>query len=508
MAGGLCRCGPDAAVVWIILLSTLIRLAFAAAFGLGIDESYMVAAGRALHIGYFDHPPASWWLTWAVTHLTGSEAPVVARAPFMALFALSTWLMYRLTRRLYSPQAGVAAALVMNLIPVLALTSGTWVLPDGPLDAALLGAALAMVRALEARRPASFGWWALAGLLAGIALFSKYTAAGVLAGAFVFLLTAPAHRHWLARAEPYLAALLALAVFSPVLVWNAQNDWASFAFQGSRAAAVVLRPLAPLRTLAGEALYVLPWIWLPLMVVTVRAVCRGPRADWRGWFFACLGLPLVAGFVIISLWSSRQVMFHWAAPGYLMLVPLLGEAVARRLAAGDRLTRLWVRGTVALMVVVVLGAAALVRLDPMPGLWNRSQGARELVLDAVDWTALPAELANRGLATGPDDVIAAVNWREAGKLDYAFGGRVPVICLNMDARQYGFNAWPSDYAGRDMIIVLRPRDEERALMLAPFFRRFEDAGTVSVPLSGHTSLPLRVFIGRSLVAWPERPAGG
>lgn len=502
--GGLCRCGPDAAVLWIIVLGTLVRLIYALCLGLGIDESYMVAAGRTLHIGYFDHPPAAWWITWAATHLFGSESGLVARLPFMALFALSTWLMYRLTRRLFSPQAGVAAALVMNLIPVLSITTGTWVLPDGPLDAALIGAALAMAHGLEARRPASFGWWALAGVLAGVALFSKYTAVGMLFGAFVFLLTSPAHRRWLARPEPYVAAALALAVFSPVLIWNALNDWASFAFQGSRAAAMQLRPLAPLRTLAGEALYVLPWIWLPLMVVTWKALRRGPRADWRGWFCLCLGLPLVAGFVVISLWSSRQVMFHWAAPGYLMLLPLLGEAVARRLAAGDRLTRLWIRTTAILLVGVVVGLAVVIRFDPVPALFARSEAARELALDAVDWNALPEELTRRGLHPGPDDVIAAVNWREAGKLDYAFGGKVPVLCLNMDARQYGFNAWPANYVGRNVIIILRERDDDRARVLAPFFREFRDAGTVSVPLSANSGLPLRVYVGTDLQAWPDK----
>ena len=42
---------------------------------------------------------------------------------------------------------------------------------------------------------------------------------------------------WLRSPYPYLAALIAIAVFSPVLIWNAQHDWASFRFQGVRATA-------------------------------------------------------------------------------------------------------------------------------------------------------------------------------------------------------------------------------------------------------------------------------
>ena len=56
----------------------------------------MVAAGRTLSLGYFDHPPPSWWLAETTAHLAGTEAPCVVRLPFIALFALTTWLMARL----------------------------------------------------------------------------------------------------------------------------------------------------------------------------------------------------------------------------------------------------------------------------------------------------------------------------------------------------------------------------------------------------------------------------
>src|SRR6202163_4962648 len=87
---------PGAPVLLLILSSTALRLAFGTALGLGVDESYMVASGRVLSLGYYEHPPAAWWLSWGAAHLFASEAPIVVRLPFIALFALSTWLMYRL----------------------------------------------------------------------------------------------------------------------------------------------------------------------------------------------------------------------------------------------------------------------------------------------------------------------------------------------------------------------------------------------------------------------------
>ena len=130
---------PAGGVAVLILATLLARLLFAAALGLGIDESYMVAAGRKLQLSYFDHPPIAWWMAWGAAHLTGSESAVVVRLPFIALFALTTFLMYRVTSALFNPAAGLWAAVVLNVAPVLGITAGTWVLPDGPLFAALLG---------------------------------------------------------------------------------------------------------------------------------------------------------------------------------------------------------------------------------------------------------------------------------------------------------------------------------------------------------------------------------
>jgi 4-amino-4-deoxy-L-arabinose transferase-like glycosyltransferase len=77
-------------VLLVIVVGTLLRLALAGSLGLGIDESYMVAAGRTLRLGYFDHPPLSWWLSAGIARLAGTEAGWVVRLPFVALFAVST----------------------------------------------------------------------------------------------------------------------------------------------------------------------------------------------------------------------------------------------------------------------------------------------------------------------------------------------------------------------------------------------------------------------------------
>ena len=488
---------PAGAVTLLILATFLARLLFAASLGLGIDESYMVAAGRQLRLGYFDHPPIAWWLAWAAAHLAGSDSAIVVRLPFIGLFALTTWLMYRMTAALFGAWAGLWAAVLANLCPVIGVTAGTWVLPDGPLFAALLGATLCLIAALPDQAKAAWGWWLGAGVCAGLALLSKYSAGLTILGAIGFLLTERESRRWLRRPHPYLAALAAMAIFTPVLFWNARHGWVSFLFQGGRAEGR-FNPLGPVLTLAGGALFLLPWIWLPLILCGFDAARRGP-ADRGSWLLVCLAAPPIVFFTLVSLWS--RVLFHWAAPGYLMLLPLLGDAIARR--QGSR------RWLVATGAVVVLGAAVVgseVRFDWLPLAIGNFRPGKDPALAAVDWTSLRQELAERGLLDRPGLVVAATRWLDAGKIDYALGGRVPIICLGSDPREYGIIAPVGNHAGADVLIVA-PRISPAAIALhfGGLFDSIDTLAPATVLHDGRPALTLPLYLGRHLHK-PARPA--
>jgi len=491
---------PAGGVALLIMTTLLARLAFAGALGLGIDESYMVAAGRTLQPGYFDHPPLAWWMAWAAAHLAGSEGAIFVRLPFVLLFALTTWLMFRLTAVLFGACAGLWAAALLNAAPVFGITDGTWVLPDGPLIAALLGAALCLVSALPAEGRevwgrAAWGWWTGTGLCAGVALFSKYSAALTIAGAMVFLLTEPAARRWLLRPHPYVAGLLALAVFSPVLAWNAGHGWASLLFQAGRAGSSRLHPFGPVTTLLGEALFILPWIWLPLVVCGAMALRRGPQ-DSRRWLLACLALPPILAFMVVSLHS--RVLFHWAAPGYLMLFPLLGDAVGRR-RRDSRPVRAYLAVTAATVTLGAVFVASEVRFNWLPEVFEDFALGTDPDLDAVDWTSLRTDLAARGLLGRPGLVVAATRWHDAGKVDYALGGQATVICLGADPREYGLVASAGEHAGEDVLIVA-PRTSlaQVTQQLGTSFDALEALPAAMVRHAGRPAMLLPLFMGHHL----------
>jgi len=286
-------------------------------------------------------------------------------------------------------------------------------------------------------------------------------------------------------------------VFSPVLFWNATHGWASLAFQGARAAGAHVRPFAPIVTLAGEALFVLPWIWLPMMAVFLSAIRSGPRA-WRSWLLCCLAAPPILVFALISAWSSQRVLFHWAAPGYLMLFPLLGDEVARRLE--QRVVRRLLVGTAALVVLSVAVLATQVRLDWLHPI-IAAVARKDPDIEGVDWTSLRDDLMARDMLR-PGTIVGVPNWRDAGKIAYALGPDVTTLCLSRDCRQFGIAYPPAGFIGADVLILSPEHGDRVPAELGRAFNSIEPMPDAAVRHAGRVLQGVSVFRGHHLRAWP------
>jgi hypothetical protein len=522
--------------VLLIIVATLIgRVILAVTIGLGVDESYQASVSRPLSLSYFDHPPLAFWMPGVVTLLTGSMNGVLLRLPFILLFAGTTWMMYRLTARLFGDRAGAIAALILNVTPVLSVSTGGWVLPDGPLMFWMLASALCLERVLlpqhaarDAMR-APVGWWLAAGACAGLAMLSKYHGVFLLAGTGLFLLTDRHARQWLRHPAPYLAAFVAALVFLPVLLWNAQHDWISFRFQGGRGGHHGLQLLPFFQNIGGQLGYLLPWIGIPLAWVLGSVLIEAARAAWRRvarapdeartyaarWWLACLAIGPIATFTLIALGGHRGLP-HWQAPGWLFVIPLLAERVDALLSRGSaravRRTRVWLIGSTAAFAIVVLALATEIafgwasRLSP-------SLSANDASLETLDWHDLPAAItpmlrdsrAGADANPGARPFVAATNWMDAGKIAYAMQGRADVVCLCSEPHHFAFVRDERAFLARDAVIVERAGERPpSSLPLSGYFRSVTPIGTTVVRRDGSPAITLELYRGETLVA--EVPA--
>jgi 4-amino-4-deoxy-L-arabinose transferase-like glycosyltransferase len=374
---------------------------------------------------------------------------------------------------------------------------GGWVLPDGPLDCALLGAAICFVRAVRQDGYTQYWWFGL-GLCAGLAMLSKYIAFLVLIGIPFVLLTDRRLRVWFRRPEPYFALAIAVVLCTPVLQWNANHAWASLLFQGGRAAGIEFRPWAAIVTIAGEVVFLLPWIGLPLLMHFANGLRHGP-SDARSWLLCSLAAGPILAFALVSIWSHARMLYHWAAPGYLFLLPLLGNDVAARLERGER----WIRWALVATAVFVCGAATAmateVRWNWLPEIGEHFSFGRDPDLQAVNWSSVAQAMKKRHYLDRPGIIVVGTNWRDTGKLDYALSGQVPVTCLCDDAREYGILHPLSQFVGADVVIVTAiPSIDEVVRRYQDFFDRLTPEGAVMIEHAGIPSATLHVYFGHRL----------
>jgi hypothetical protein len=444
----------DRAVLLIIVAAAAAHAGFVSVMGFSIDETYDVVMARSLALSYQDHPPAIMWLVAAAAHLFGGETHFVVRLPTLILAAAQTWLLYRLTVLAFDKWAGLFAIIALALSPLFGFYLGAIAVTDGPLLFGLTAAVFFLARGLLGDRPMLWRDWVGAGLCFGLACLSKFTAVLVLPGLAVFLLSVPRHRRLLLTPGPYVAALAALVVFTPVILWNAQNGFAAFVFQGSRAALDGHIHVDRLVSHTGFLFVAMgPAVWLIQIGTLAGALWRGPR-DERAWFFATLALAPIAFFAVIDLFGFEGVQGpHWLAPGYLFTFPLVGAAVARWRPRFPRLV--W--GTIAGCAVGAAMVAAVFVSHTLTGWLGHfvpviSSDYDPLVADDTDWRNLRSRLERDGF-------IDSRHFLLLGRYEYCFKAELvikdalPIACLSVNPVSHAL--WRDDAAliGRDAVII-------------------------------------------------------
>lgn len=487
---------------------TLLRVLVGATLGLGIDEQYALAVGRDWQWSFLDHPPLGFWLGTLAWQVGGSTHPLAMRWPFIVLAAVTTWLLFRFTRRLFGDAAGGWAAVLFNLCPLFAIVAGSWIMPDGPLLAAALGSANCLLPVIEEDRDRplrglrAIGFWLAAGGLLGLALLAKYLAVFYAMGVVVFVVSVPASRRWLWHPGPYLGCLLGLAVFSPVLWWNATHEWASFAFQGGRATNQGgLKPIYVVQMVFGAALYLTPWLWWPMLAEGVKAARPG-RADRGAWFCLCVAVPTILALTIIPLWGKRGLP-HWPAIGFLFLLPLLGRATAASLAEGGRPRAIvagWLRFSTVALAVVAVALVVHARTGLASSLIPEKARTKDPTLDTLSWEPLADLLTGHGIEPHAKGIVlAAPHWIEGGRLGAALGDRWPVIVADDSAHHFPFLHDGRDFVGDDIVFAGTRGGVEAAVeRFADRFASFELLGEIELERGGDVVMTLAAVRGVGL----------
>jgi dolichol-phosphate mannosyltransferase len=301
----------------------ILRLVFAGIIDLLPEEAYYWNYAQHLDIGYLDHPPMVAWLIWLSTSILGNTEFAV-RVPAYLGWLVFAFFVFRLTTNIFDKATAYRSLLLVAVLPIY-FSIGFLTTPDAPLYVAWAGCLYFLERAFIAQRRTA--WWGV-GICIGIGMLSKYTMGLLGLAALVYLLVDRPAQRWLLRPEPYLAAAVAIVLFSPVLLWNLRNGWASFAFQGPRRWSGSIH--FSLHLLIGGALVLLTPTGLIEAIRALLKRCRRavsselPQADLfarkRLFMFVFAIVPLLV-FVLHSLRSQPKL--NWTGPVWLAIVPVI-----------------------------------------------------------------------------------------------------------------------------------------------------------------------------------------
>jgi 4-amino-4-deoxy-L-arabinose transferase-like glycosyltransferase len=434
------------AVIALIAAMTAMRLIYAGVIELRTDEAYYWTWSKESALSFLDHPPMIAWFIRFGTAIFGDTNLGVRFAGILAMLVTQLLLADIVRRVTHDVRAIVFAA----LMPEAALYYGLLMAKVSP-DTALIPFAVAMLWSLVRLAQSNDGrWWLAAGLFAGLSLLSKFTAVMLVPAVLAFLLVPDWRKRWLLSPYPWLAALITLVVFSPVLIWNYQHDFASFRFQFVRA--VATHPLS-LRTVGeffGLQLGLVGFVLLPVVLSGVTLTA------WRGYRHREPVAILLSTAVIVPFlyffWKSLTLRVGDTWPMFLWPAGFAAAAINITMLSRENFAEWIVKSTLSwAKIAVVSGIAFVVGVFfyYVAAPWNLI-GRTDPVGGEAGYEAVAARARDQLKRTGAT-WIATTDYRTYAMLRWHFNGRVPVVQLNERGRFQGFADpgmdWIKDHPG-------------------------------------------------------------
>jgi len=206
----------------VILAGTLFRLVYAGLFSLVPDETNYWQWSRYLAPGYHDQAPLIAWAIKISTLWLGHTETAV-RLPSVLALTIASVYMVLMAARWFGGRAALNTAILTQGVFAF-MIGGLLATADGLQAMAWSGACYHVARAYERHH-----WtdWLTGGIWFGVGMLSKYTMVLFLPSAYIYGLFSSIHRARLATWKPYIGVLLGCLMFTPVIVWNAQNNWNS-----------------------------------------------------------------------------------------------------------------------------------------------------------------------------------------------------------------------------------------------------------------------------------------
>jgi 4-amino-4-deoxy-L-arabinose transferase-like glycosyltransferase len=482
-------------LIILIAACTFIKVVLASTLSLASQEAYYWAWSQYPALSYFDHPPLASYSIWLTTALFGNTVFGIKMAA--VVWSLGTnLLLARLVIDMFDDKRLAFWTLLALNLSLLYVSSSITSTPDAPLLFAWIGTIWAVWRV---RQTGQGRWWCLAGCFMGLALLSKYVSILLLGSVGLYLLLDPVMRRWLLKPHPYLALLISIVIFSPVIAWNVQHEWVSMSFQSTRRIGEMngIKPQYVGLLMVTQTLLLTPYLtWLAIQALRTNlpGLIKLRIPSHSLLLLLSAAIPLLV-FSLVSFRSEAKL--HWLLPAWWSLVAL-GMHQAMGLPANMRRVKIGL-STTGFMLVSAAVVLAWPNLPPM-GELNTGSVWRKAGFQ-VD--ALENKERDAGRSTfvfSPTYRISSLIWfyRPSQKRTHAQD------IIGLRALQYDYFPLDCDLKGKSGIFVIPEKQEFRSGMstIQPYFETVQLIEVVQTEPRGRR---VELWLGRNYLGKPASP---
>ena len=465
----------------LIAALTAARFFFAATLGLFQDESYYWQWSRHLALSYVDQGPGIAYFIRLGTAIFG-DTPLGVRFSSVLLTGGASWLAFLTARRWFDDRVGLFTVTLLGVAPLLS-AGGLLATYDIPQVFFWVGALYALTLAIQTEKVA---WWYVLGALTLLGTLSKVTMLAIAPGVLCLLGFIPENRKWLRTAHPYLAFLVALLAFVPMVFWNLANDnlqWKHAQGLGSHVRGTLIERLFG-DLLGGQALAVGPAIWIAELVALFRLLRKSAKTSGETFVLA-ITLPFLAICALAAAKNKLEV--NWPAAMHVTGLMAVAAWFSDLWDAQKKTTRMAVAASVGLSAVMTLFGLAPGILAPLGVTLDRKTGVKLCENYGWDEVAKVVQLARTEAANnGAKIFVAGTNYKVNSALAFSLPDKPPVQGLFFGTRRDQYFLWtkPSELLGQTAILCIEPEQVEVLELARRYFRKVYPIAPIRVTRPG------------------------